>query len=91
VKFQIDDAAEWYDTQRPHLGDQLIDEINDFLEKIAESPRQYPMAHFKRRVRRALLDQFPYAIYFIEKTDHLQVISVIHAARSPKNWKRFLR
>ncbi len=91
VKFQIDDAAEWYAAQSPPLGDALIDEIDLFLERIVESPRRYPVVHVKHRVRRAVLSRFPYVIYFIEKADHLRVISIIHGSRSPQNWKRFLR
>jgi plasmid stabilization system protein ParE len=91
VEFQIDDAAEWYAAQNPQVGDQFIDEINAFLERISESPRHYPIVHFKHRVRHALLDKFPYVIYCIEKADHLRVISIIHGSRSPQNWKRFLQ
>lgn len=39
-------------------------------------------------VRRKLLSRFPYAIIFIESSDRVRIISVMHGHRQPAYWLR---
>ena len=53
----IEDAFEWYQTQRFGLGEEFRDVLRSTLNQIAENPQLYQVIH--RGTRRALLKRFP--------------------------------
>jgi ParE toxin of type II toxin-antitoxin system, parDE len=57
-------AAEWYEEQDPdaNLPLQLFEEFDSVVQLIAERPEAFPI--FESDVRRAILSQFPYGIYY---------------------------
>ncbi|MCL4215684.1 MAG: hypothetical protein KJ052_01545 [Candidatus Hydrogenedentes bacterium] len=59
-------------------------EVDCALEAIQKYPKMYPKVH--KSIRRALCRRFPYAIYFVEKDDVVQVLAVIHQRRHPSSW-----
>jgi plasmid stabilization system protein ParE len=38
-------------------------------------------------VRRALLHQFPYGIYFLSEREAVVILAVLHSHRNPDVWK----
>lgn len=81
----IDDAAFWYDRQRPGLGTEFLEAVRNSLEAIAKNPRLYPAIH--RDARRALLRRFPYGIYYRIYPDSIVVVACMHGRRDPKRWQ----
>jgi toxin ParE1/3/4 len=79
-------AAQWYERERVDLRDDFLAEVEQTLERISESPLRYPV--LEGDTRRALLDRFPYAIFFRLKKESIRVIAVFHSARDPKRWRR---
>jgi plasmid stabilization system protein ParE len=45
------------------------------------------MRELVRQVRRALLNRFPYSIYFAIGDSETEVIAVLHQHRHPNTWK----
>lgn len=94
VRFRADaeqdlrDAISWYDREREGLGDELLAEVDAVLTRAAERPAVFPvvLAPF----RRALCERFPYAIYFRETDDLVQVFAVFHARRDPRELRKAL-
>jgi len=80
------DAAAWYEEQRPSLGKEFLDCVLSAFESIAERPRMYPTVH--RGTRRALVQRFPFGIYYCIKKDSIVVVAVMHASRNPGLWKQ---
>ena len=80
------DASLWYEGEQPGLSEKLYERIESTLEAIAERPKSFPV--MRKDVRRALVKTFPYAIYFRIKEDHVLVLAILHAARSPREWRR---
>jgi hypothetical protein len=39
-------------------------------------------------VRRALLHQFPYGVYFLFEAEAVAILAVLHSHRNPDVWKR---
>ena len=79
------EAALWYEAQRESLGGEFLDEALSVLAKVSESPLAYPELH--RGARRALLDRFPFGVFFrLEETEAI-VIAVMHGSRDPMRWK----
>ena len=67
---------------------------SDFCNPLAEhstghvaAPQQFPVVW--RVVRRAVLPDFPYSIFFVAADDGetVFVLAVLHHARNPKAWK----
>ena len=72
-------AVKWYEARQRGLGKAFLSEIEGTFRRIVKGPRRYRVAH--RRLRRALVRRFPYAVYFAEAGNDITVIAVLHQAR----------
>jgi plasmid stabilization system protein ParE len=81
AKREFDDAISWYQNRREGLGREFSVAIEQQLGRIALSPNQF--ACVKGDVRRAVLQRFPYSIYFIVEEDRIVVLAIFHARRAP--------
>jgi plasmid stabilization system protein ParE len=81
----LSDAAVWYEEQLPKLGHQFLDEVLVAFFSIAEAPLRYPIVH--RTTRRALIQRFPFGVYFHVENATIVVIAVMHGSRNPHRWK----
>lgn len=79
-------AEEWYDEQTPGLGARFRGELESVVERIAESPLQFPLV--SDDARRARLGHFPYLVLFRPDPDAITVIGCFHASRDPREWRR---
>jgi toxin ParE1/3/4 len=79
-------AFEWYDRQRTGLGAQFLRDLRATYRRIAESPLRYH--DLQSGIRRALLQRFPYAVYFFVDDGRVVVLAVLHASRDPAEWQR---
>lgn len=55
-------ARHWYEEQKPGLGGQFADAIDETLRRIAANASAFPRVHGE--IRRAVMREFPFAIYF---------------------------
>jgi len=70
------DARDWYEDQRPGLGDAFATEVGRAVSGILQARLAYPRV--QGEIRRALLPRFPYAIYFRATPDEIAVLAVLH-------------
>lgn len=82
---EFEDAAAWYEAQRPGLGEEFFLEIARSIEKAAESPLQYPAIFGD--VRRTVARRFPFAIYYRVRSESMVVLAIFHGQRDPTVWK----
>lgn len=78
-------AVEWYESQRRELGAAFVNEVQIVLDNISNHPLQYPIVNGD--VRGAMLNRFPFCIYFRMKPDRVTVIAVFHTSRDPASWQ----
>lgn len=79
------EAAEWYDDQRPGLGNEFLASVRDAAARALEAP-----AHYRRiegDLRWALRHRFPYALIFRESATELIVFGCVHLRRDPDGWR----
>ena len=76
---------EWYDAQRPGLGDEFVQALERVIDLIPDLPEAFP--EIAGGVRRALLARFPYAIYYRQDSEIIDVIACLHTRRSPSRWR----
>ena len=85
---QRDIAAvkEWYAEQpTPDLDLRFQSELDKVFQQIDEFPASYSIVY--KDVRRAILNRFPYAIFFHLRSNIPYVLAVVHQARDPRVWK----
>lgn len=75
----LNDAHDWYEQQRPGLGDEFLLAVAEIFARLEESPEQFPVYH--NGFRRALTDRFPYKVFFRIEGDAVIIFRVLHAAR----------
>jgi len=81
----LDEAARWYEEQRPGLGSKFLDEVLRVLSAISGQPEGFPVVH--REIRRAVTRRFPFGVYYLVGRTDLVVLAVMHGSRDPASWK----
>ena len=90
VRFRPEAEAEliqtrtWYEDRRDGLGAEFSTEVARVVDHVAERPASFPMVHGD--TRRAVLNRFPYAIYFRQYGDEIIVLAV-YGRQDPRGWK----
>ncbi len=78
-------AYQWYEKQVDGLGSEFLLCVDACIRSIARSPKIHQKVH--KNIRRALVRRFPYGIFFIEESGHINVLAVFHARRDPTIWQ----
>ena len=81
---EIQDAYDWYETQRLGLGDELMEEIEDALAAISEDPERYGYVKTNSLYRRIRVSRFPYMVVYEVEGNVVIVNSVVHFKRDKK-------
>ena len=56
------ETRDWYENRRAGLGAEFRRALDETIERIAENPLGF--MRVRGETRRAILDRFPYAVYF---------------------------
>ena len=79
-------ARSWYDQRREGLGGEFVVALEDVIQLISEHPEAFP--EIAAGHRRALLQRFPYAVYYRIAANVIDVIACLHTRRSSERWLR---
>jgi toxin ParE1/3/4 len=77
------ETQDWYEERRPGLGAVFGAALDKALDRIAANPLMFQRV--RGETRRAVLDRFPYAVYFRVLDDEIVVLAV-HGRRHPRRW-----
>lgn len=61
-------------------------ELESLYSSIMEYPELYPAVH--KNVRRALLQRFPYSVFYVIEPEAVLIVGVVHQARDESTWKK---
>jgi plasmid stabilization system protein ParE len=86
ARHEFDEAADWYEKQRPGLGLEFVEEVDRVLDDLREFPEAHAVVH--KDLREALVHRFPYAVYYRVEPEQVVVVAIIHTARNPATWQR---
>jgi plasmid stabilization system protein ParE len=84
-------AGQWYDKQQAGLSLQFYDELHLFFQKITANPDSFSLYKTGYDVRKCSLKKFPYAIYYKHSGETIQIIAILHQARSLRFIKKRLK
>ncbi|WP_343522703.1 type II toxin-antitoxin system RelE/ParE family toxin [Pedobacter sp.] len=76
------EAYDWYEEQKPGLGDLFLAELGRCYLKLEKNPLHYQK--LKRNYRHLVLNKFPYVLIFELIGDKIVVFAIFHTARNPK-------
>lgn len=82
----LDDAFQWYERQDPGLGKEFIRCVDAGIATLNRYPFHHPIIQ-NEHVRRAILNRFPFSIYFINEEALITIFAILHQRRSPDFWK----
>lgn len=81
----IAEAYDWYQERELGLEEEFLRCIEASIQFIEGNPEIYAFAH--ANYRRALVRQFPYAIFYEYFEDTITVYAVFHCSQNPKKWR----
>jgi len=82
---ELDDAFSWYEEQAIGLGYEFLDELEQALCLVSNYPKLQPLIN--KKLRRCLVNRFPYGIFYGIAEDSIIVVAVAHLKRKPAYWK----
>jgi plasmid stabilization system protein ParE len=82
----IQAAYDWYESQRPGLGEEYLGYVRRTLEIVRNHPESFPVLY--NNVRRAVVSKFPYAVFYVAERTRTAVLAVLHTSRDPRIWPR---
>jgi toxin ParE1/3/4 len=82
VEADVAAAADWYDAQRPGLGDRFIVEVQSADRLLLANPMRYAVRFGD--IRRLNLRRFPYGLFFFLDGEAIVVLGVLHARRDTR-------
>jgi plasmid stabilization system protein ParE len=66
-------------------GADFMSRAEETFERIRHAPRAYAVV--QDGIRRALLRQFPYVVYYRDEPDRIVVLAVPHGRHAPTSWQ----
>jgi toxin ParE1/3/4 len=85
ARAEFDEAVDWYERQQAGLGFEFTDRVQAVFDRISTTPEMHAFVY--RDVRKALVRQFPYSIFYRIRADQVVVLAVFHNKRDPNIWK----
>lgn len=79
AELDILQASHWYESQRPGLGEEFLEEVQHALELLKVAPKRRPVYH--KDFRRLITHRFPYKIFYRVEERQVIVFRILHASR----------
>jgi plasmid stabilization system protein ParE len=87
ASLELTEAARWYESKRPNLGGDFLDEVARTIDRLALNPETGNPMSADRETRRLFVFRFPYQIVYRIRTDEIVVVALAHLKRRPGYWK----
>ncbi|MGH9963138.1 MAG: type II toxin-antitoxin system RelE/ParE family toxin [Pyrinomonadaceae bacterium] len=84
VQNDLTAAFDWYEEQRSGLGEEFLSALESTFRSIEQFPEMFARVH--EDVRRAIVTQFPFAVFYLIEPKRIVILRVLHMARDPKLW-----
>jgi plasmid stabilization system protein ParE len=85
AQVDMNEAARYYESQRPGLGVEFREEVRSTVERIKGLPDAWhPLSE---NTRRCQTRRFPYGVIYQARSDEVIIVAVAHLHREPEHWK----
>lgn len=82
----IDEAAKWYEKQSKGLGFDFLAEVEKKGLLVESNP--FLFVKIYKSLHRAVVERFPFNIFYLIEGKSIIVVAVIHGTRHPKKWQK---
>jgi toxin ParE1/3/4 len=79
-------AADWYESERAGLADELLRDARSAFERLAVGDHGTPVPRAATDARRVALTRFPLWVVFVERDGEVVVVALAHERRRPDFW-----
>jgi plasmid stabilization system protein ParE len=86
---ELQDAVKWYEDRQADLGRRYLEAVDSTFRQLLRYPHagvRMPLVPLDLNVRRVPVLRFPYSIVYVEKSDAIRVLAVVHDRRRPGYW-----
>ena len=83
---ELAEAVRHYSEIDPDLGVRFYREIERLIEDVCAHRQRY--RQIDPPLRRRISADFPYALIYVEKPDHVLIVAVMHLKRQPGYWRK---
>ncbi|QEL13967.1 type II toxin-antitoxin system RelE/ParE family toxin [Limnoglobus roseus] len=82
---ELQEGYDFFENQRLGLGDDFVAEVEGVFRRISVSPKLHAIVY--KDVRKAVVPQFPYCVYYLAEPKEVAIVSVFHTSRDPSVWQ----
>ncbi|WP_456450548.1 type II toxin-antitoxin system RelE/ParE family toxin [Hydrogenimonas sp.] len=82
---ELEAAADYYESCRPGLGDEFLDEVERALDLMLRFPDAWQK--LDDGIRRVLTHRFPFGIVYVKDGGKIIVLAVMQLNRKPGYWR----
>lgn len=82
---ELDEAADFYDSEVPGLGARFLDEVERAAQQILAFPESSPVV--LGPARKKVMAPFPYSIVYAVSGDGILILAFAHHHRRPLHWR----
>lgn len=82
------DAVRYYAEVDLRLGARFYREIERLIRAVCDKPDRF--LRFSPPARRALSQEFPYSVVYLEQTDRVWIVAIMPMKRRPGYWRKRL-
>lgn len=75
-------ARDHYEAAQDGLSRRLDDALDELIARLEAFPRSAPLVAEYTDVRRAVVRGFPYVVFYRHRPERIDVLRILHAARS---------
>ncbi len=77
----ITQAVQYYNSQKEHLGERFLDELEKLFDILAAFPEIFPLK--RKNYREAVMKKFPYVVVYTVEENKILIYALFHTHRSP--------
>jgi plasmid stabilization system protein ParE len=85
ASLEFEAAFEWYFARSEFAATKFAEDVNRAITMISDSPKRWPAAN--QGTRKFLLQRFPFAIFYREIPQGVQLLAIAHGNRKSGYWK----
>lgn len=86
ANIEIIEAYLYYEEKRTGLGEEFLEHLNTYFERIITNPKHFPQK--RKPYREAFIKRFPFLIIYEITKDKVLVYSVFNTWQNPEKKKK---
>ncbi len=88
AEYDMQHAKDWYNDKSDNLGNDFMIEVERTIAQMLNNPYQFPL--ITQDTRKAVINRFPYTIFYQIGLNTVDLYAVFHNSRNPIIWKKRL-